>query len=73
MDNVKEIKLTVDPCEIRVKRMQKEWKDMKHPFYFIPNYFREVALIGSDEEISVAEKKVDNFFQNRRDAEISST
>lgn len=35
---------------------------MKHPFYFIPNYFREVALIGSDEEISVAEKKVDNFF-----------
>lgn len=47
MDNVKEIKLLVDPCEIRVRRMVKEWKDLRHPFYYIPNYFREVVLIGT--------------------------
>ena len=35
---------------------------MKHPFYFIPNYFREVALIGNEEEIETAEKKIDQFF-----------
>jgi hypothetical protein len=46
MDHVKEIKLIVDPCEIRVKKIMKEWKDLRHPFYYIPNYFREVALIG---------------------------
>lgn len=63
MDNVKEVKLVCDPCEIRVsKKNQKEWKDMKHPFYFIPNYFREVALIGHDEEIEEAEKKIEEFF-----------
>jgi hypothetical protein len=47
MDHVKEIKLVVDPCEIRVKKILREWKDLRHPFYYIPNYFREVSLIGS--------------------------
>ena len=51
MDNIKEIKLVVDPCEIRVKRQFKEWKDMKHPFYFIPNYFRDIVLIGTQAEV----------------------
>lgn len=47
MENVKEIKLLVDPCEIRVKQIEREWKDLRHPFYYIPNYFREIALIGT--------------------------
>jgi len=46
MDNVKEVKVLVDPCEIRVKRMMREWKDLRHPFYYLPNYFREMTLIG---------------------------
>ena len=56
MDNVKEIKLLVDPCEIRVKRIVREWKDLRHPFYYIPNYFREIALIGTPSEIEHGEK-----------------
>ena len=56
MDNVKEVKVQVDPCEIRVKRMTREWKDLRHPFYYLPNYFREMILIGTAEEIAYAEK-----------------
>lgn len=51
MDNVKEVKVMVDPCEIRVKRMTRDWKDLRHPFYYLPNYSREMALIGTDKEI----------------------
>lgn len=56
MDNVKEVKVHVDPCEIRVKRMTREWRDIRHPFYYIPNYFREMVLIGTGTEIDYAEK-----------------
>jgi hypothetical protein len=56
MDNIKEIKVLVDPCEIRVKRLIREWKDLRHPFYYLPNYFREIALIGTITEIEYAEK-----------------
>ena len=53
MDYVKEVKALIDPCEIRVKRStkDKEWRDLKHPFYYCPNYFRELVLIGNEEEI----------------------
>jgi hypothetical protein len=56
MDNIKEIKVLVDPCEIRVKRLIRDWKDLRHPFYYLPNYFREIALIGTITEIEYAEK-----------------
>lgn len=67
MDNVKEVKVLVDPCEIRVKRMMREWKDLRHPFYYIPNYLREMVLIGTQAEIDYAEKQIEKFFQQRRD------
>ena len=51
MDNVKEVKVLVDPCEIRVKRMTRDWKDLRHQFYYLSNYSREMALIGTDKEI----------------------
>lgn len=62
MDYVKEVKVMVDPCEIRVKKMVREWKDLRHPFYYLPNYFREMALIGTKDEIIEAEKKIEYFF-----------
>jgi hypothetical protein len=62
MDCVKEIKLLVDPCEIRVKRIVREWKDLRHPFYYIPNYFREIALIGTSFEIEHGEKQIEAFY-----------
>ena len=55
MDSVKEIKVAIDPCEVRVKRMQRDWKDIRHPFYYLPNYLREFALIGTKSEIEFAE------------------
>ena len=58
MDNIKEIKTQVDPCEIRVKRMMREWKDLRHPFYYLPNYLREVILIGSKDEVELADDKL---------------
>ncbi|CDW74666.1 set domain containing protein [Stylonychia lemnae] len=67
MDNVKEVKVLVDPCEIRVKRMMREWKDLRHPFYYLPNYFREMALIGKIQEIRDAELRIEQFFLSKRD------
>jgi hypothetical protein len=61
MDNVKEIKTRVDPCEMRVKKMVREWKDLRHPFYYVPNYLREVVFIGSKEEILKAESELEKF------------
>jgi len=58
MDNVKEVKIMVDPCEIRIKKMNREWKDLRHPFYYLPNYFREMVLIGTDKEIQHAEAQI---------------
>lgn len=62
MDNVKEIKVLVDPCEIRVKKLVREWKDLRHPFYYLPNYFREVTLIGTQSEIEHGERKIEIFY-----------
>jgi len=56
MEGIKDIKSQLDPCEIRVKRANKDTKDLKHPFYYIPNNLREVILIGTQEEINVGEK-----------------
>ena len=66
MDNVKEIKTLVDPCELRVKKMIREWKDLRHPFYYVPNYLREVVFIGSKEEIAQAEVELDKFLRKNR-------
>ena len=58
MDNVKEIKSLVDPCEVRIKQNEKMWKDLRHPFLYLPNYLRDIILIGTNEEINVAERKL---------------
>lgn len=66
MNHVKEVKVQVDPCEIRIKRMTREWKDLRHPFYYLPNYFRELCLIGDKKEIEEAERNLDRFLADKR-------
>jgi hypothetical protein len=66
MDNVKEIKTKVDPCEMRVRKSAREWKDLKHPFFYVPNYLREVLFIGTKDEIASAEKKLEAFLNFNR-------
>jgi hypothetical protein len=41
--------------------MVREWKDLRHPFYYVPNYLREVVFIGSKEEILKAESELEKF------------
>ncbi len=67
MDNVKEVKVQVDPCEIRIKKLSRDWKELRHPFYYLPNYFREMILIGTQKEIEYAEKILDKFFAMKRE------
>ena len=55
LDNIKECKSQIDPCEIRVKRVTKEKGDIKHPFFYSPNLSRDVCLIGTDIELQRAE------------------
>jgi hypothetical protein len=67
MDNVKEVKVQVDPCEIRIKKLMRDWKDLRHPFYYLPNYSREMVLIGSSQEIEMAERIIEKFLQIKRE------
>lgn len=55
LDNIKEVKSQIDPCEVRVKRHIKDKSDIKHPFFFSPNQTRDVCLIGTQEEVERAE------------------
>ena len=67
MDNVKEVKVQVDPCEIRIKKLMRDWKYLRHPFYYLPNYSREMVLIGSSQEIEMAERIIEKFLQIKRE------
>lgn len=66
MQNVKEIKSIVNPCEIRIKQMDKnDQKDLRHPFLFLTNYLRDVVLIGTISEIEQAEKEFSTYLKKR--------
>ena len=53
-DNIKEVKSHADPCEIRVKRPNFKDKptEIKHPFFFVPNFAQEICLLGTEEEVA---------------------
>ena len=68
LDNIKEVKSQIDPCEIRVKRQIKEKSDIKHPFFFSPNLSRDVCLIGTQSEIEKAEQRLYEFYTYRLDS-----
>jgi len=40
---------------------------MRHPFYFLPIYSRELVLIGTDIEIKLGEKVIEKFLQIKRE------
>ena len=67
LDNIKEVKSQIDPCEIRVKRHIKDKSDIKHPFFFSPNQSRDVCLIGMEHEIERAEPRLYEFYAYRHD------
>ena len=66
MTNIKEIKALVDPCEVRIKQNEKNQKDFKHPFLYLPNYLRDIILIGTLDEIKFAERKLSGFLRTKR-------
>lgn len=57
LDNIKEVKSLIDPCEIRIRRT-KDKSDIKHPFFFVLNTSQEICLIGSEEEVNSGERKL---------------
>ena len=68
LDNIKEVKAQIDPCEVRVKRQPKEKSDIKHPFFYSPNLSRDVCLIGTEPEIVKAERRLYEFYTYRHDS-----
>ena len=67
MDHVKEVKVHVNQCDKRIKKLMRDWKDLRHPFYYLPNYSREMVLIGSSQEIEMAERIIEKFLQIKRE------
>lgn len=41
--------------------MTRDWKDLRHPFFYLPNYFREMVLIGSQKDINETENYIEKF------------
>lgn len=37
---------------------QQTQNEMNHPFFFIPSYFKDIVLIGSYEEVAIAERAI---------------
>ncbi len=73
MSNVKEIKQSLDPIEIRIRRVLSTDKykgdnefQFQHPFYHMPNYYNQVVLIGEEKELPNAEEKITEFFNMKR-------
>ena len=62
------MKSQIDPCEIRVKRHVKDKPEIRHPFYSSHNLSRDVSLIGTDEEIKRAEKRLYEYYTYRHDS-----
>lgn len=69
MNNVKEIKSLVDPCEVRIKQSDGIWKDLRHPFLFLPNRLRDIILIGTSDEIQNAETSLLQYLKQKREKE----
>jgi len=70
LDNIKEIKSMIDPCEIRVKRpnLKEKQTDIKHPFFTVPIMTQEICLIGNLNEIKAGEQKLFEFCEYRSDS-----
>ena len=57
----------MDPCEVRIKQTEKVFKDLRHPFLYLPNYLRDIILIGTNDEILIAEKKLVRYLRQKRE------
>ena len=68
LSNVKEIKLGIDPCEIRVKTAvdRSVQKELNHPFLYVPINLKEICLIGTQDETRLAEQKILKFLKQKR-------
>jgi hypothetical protein len=70
LENIKEIKSMIDPCEIRVKRsiISAKPQDIKHPFFTVPITQQDICLIGNAEEIKSGEQKLYEFCEYKHDS-----
>ena len=66
-ESIYTLKTQIDPAELRIKRNTNhtEMKDLNHPFYFIPNYSKDVLIIGFEDEIQKAEEVLNDFLTKR--------
>ena len=57
--NICELKTKIDPADVRLrKREYKGERDLKHPFYYIPNNNKDIVIIGFDREVERGEKRI---------------
>ncbi len=66
LDSIKEVKISAHPCEVRVKKMTRDQKELRHPFYYLPVYVRDLVLIGYQKEIDAAELKIEKALSEKR-------
>ncbi len=76
-ESIYSLKTQIDPAELRIKRTTNhtEMKDLNHPFYFIPNYSKDVLIIGFEDEVRRAEGIISDFlckkYSNKRTYTLS--
>lgn len=68
LNNMSSLKRKPQMAEFRISR-DTPFKDVNHPFYFIQEKNKEIALIGTRPEIEKARKEIMSFFEepNRKE------
>ena len=69
MQNLNEVKLLIGEAEFRLNKKHSCFKEINHPFFYIPYKKKEVILIGSKNEVKFAEKEIEKFIKAQMSAE----
>lgn len=56
LDNLKPLRVKMEPCELRLHRPKDKDFEVKHPFLFYRQVLKDIILIGTAREIEEAEE-----------------
>jgi hypothetical protein len=70
--NICQLKTLADPADLRLRKKEpKSEKEIKHSFYYVPNVTRDLVIIGFENEIKTAEKRINEFLLRQNTLEFN--
>jgi hypothetical protein len=70
--NICQLKTLVDPVDLRLRKKDlRSEKEIKHSFYFVPGYTRDLVITGFENELKIAEKQINEFLLRQNTLEFN--